>query len=83
MDSNLITNEKNANVQTLERCFTIGIDREMGSLVEKNEDRIDNVILTAIDNFIPPKIELAVRSKMLLLNRTPLVLQQIQNVGNI
>ena len=38
------------------------IDREMNSIVDTVEDRIQNVILTAIDNLVAPKIELAVRS---------------------
>ena len=51
------------NVQSLERCFTDRIDKEMGNIFETVEDRTQNSILTAIDNNIAPRIELAVRSK--------------------
>ena len=50
------------SVKTLERCFNERIDREMNNLVDTVEDRIHNAILTAIDNIIAPKIELAIRS---------------------
>ena len=46
----------------MERCFNEKIDRKMGSIVDAVEDRIQNAILTAIDNIITPRIELAVRS---------------------
>ena len=49
-------------VKTLERCFNERIDREMNNIVDTVEDRIQNAILTAIDNIIAPKIELAIRS---------------------
>ena len=39
-----------------------GIDREMSNIVDTVEDRIQNAILTAIDNIVAPKIELAIRS---------------------
>ena len=51
-----------ANVKTLERCFNEKIDREMANIVDTVEDRIQNATLTAIDNIIAPKIELAIRS---------------------
>ena len=57
-----ITNENVLNVKTLERCFNERIDREMENIVETAEDRIQNAILTAIDNIVGPKIELAIRS---------------------
>ena len=57
-----IVNENALNVKTLERCFNEKIDREMINIVEKVEDRIQNAILTAIDNIVAPKIELAIRS---------------------
>ena len=57
-----IVNENALNVKTLERCFNERIDREMNNIVETVEDRIQNAILTAIDNIIAPKIELAIRS---------------------
>ena len=50
------------NVKTLERCFNERIDREMNNIVDTVEDRIQNAILTAIDNIVAPKIELAIRS---------------------
>ena len=57
-----ITNESVLNVKTLERCFNERIDREMSNIVDTVEDRIQNAILTAIDNIVTPKIELAIRS---------------------
>ena len=57
-----IVNENAMNVKTLERCFNERIDREMSSIVDTVEDRIQNAILTAIDNIVAPKIELAIRS---------------------
>ena len=50
------------SVKTLERCFNENIDREMSNIVDTVEDRIQNAILTAIDNLVTPKIELAIRS---------------------
>ena len=55
-------NESAMNVKTLERCFNKRIDREMSNIVDTVEDRIQNAILTAIENIVEPKIELAVRS---------------------
>ena len=62
--SNVSSNvDENAlNVKTLERCFNERIDREMNNIVETVEDRIQNAVLTAIDNIVAPKIELAMRS---------------------
>ena len=57
-----IINENVLNVKTLERCFNERIDREMKNIVETVEDRIQSAILTAIDNIVGPKIELAIRS---------------------
>ena len=50
------------NVITLEKCFNERIGREMKKIVDTVEDRIQNAILTAIDNIIAPKIELDIRS---------------------
>ena len=50
------------NVKTLERCFKERIDRELSNIVDTVEDRIQNANLTAIDNIVAPKIELASRS---------------------
>ena len=57
-----IVNENALNVKSLERCFNERNDREMNNIVETVEDRIQNAILTAIDNIVAPKIELAIRS---------------------
>ena len=54
--------ENALNVKALERCFNERIDREMNNIVDTVEDKIQNAILTAIDNIVAPKIELAVRS---------------------
>ena len=59
---NRATNESTVDMKTLERCFNERIDREMSNIVDTVEDRIQNAILTAVDNIIMPKIELAVRS---------------------
>ena len=56
------TDEKTVNVQTSDKCFNERIDREMGNIVDTVENRIQNVILTAVDNIITPRIELAVWS---------------------
>ena len=50
------------NVKTLERCFNERIEKEMNNIVDTVADRIQNAILTAIDNIIAPKIELPIRS---------------------
>ena len=57
-----IVNGNTKTVKTLERCFNERIDREMRNIVDTDEDRIQNAILTAIDNIIGPKSELAIRS---------------------
>ena len=55
-------NENASNVKTLERGFNKRIDREMSNIVDTVEDTIQNAILTAIENIVAPKIELAIRS---------------------
>ena len=60
--NNSAVNENAMNVTTIERCFNERIDREMSSIVDTVEDRIQNAILTAIDNIVAPKTELAIRS---------------------
>ena len=60
--NNTAVNESVVNVKTLERCFNERIDREMNNIVDTVEDRIQNAILTAIENIVAPKIELAIRS---------------------
>ena len=57
-----IVNGNAMSVKTLERCFNERIDRELSNFVDTFEDRIQNAILTAIDNIVTPKIELAIRS---------------------
>ena len=52
--NNPAINEKAMNVKR--------IDREMSKIVDTVEDRIQNAILTAIDNIVAPKTELAIRS---------------------
>ena len=58
-----VINESAVNVKTLERCFNERIDREMSNINDTVEDRIQKAILTAIENIVAPKIELAIRSK--------------------
>ena len=55
-------NESMKIVKTLGRCFRKRIDTEMSNIVDTVEDRIQNATLTAIDNIVAPKIELAIRS---------------------
>ena len=58
-----LVNGSAMSMNTLERCFNERIDREMNNIIDTVEDRIQNAILTAIDNIVAPKIELAIRSK--------------------
>ena len=60
--NNIAINESTVSVKTLERCFNERIDREKSNFVDTVEDRIQNAILTAIDNIVVTKIELAIRS---------------------
>ena len=60
--NNTAVNESVMNVKTLERCFNDKIDREMSNIVDTVEDWIQNAILTAIENIVAPKNELAIRS---------------------
>ena len=78
-----LINENVLNVKTLERCFNERIDREMCNIVDTVEDRIQNAILTAIDNIVSPKIELAIRSIMHPLDGMWPVRLETQNVGNM
>ena len=57
-----VTNGNAMFVKTLERCFNEKVDREMSNIVDTVEDRIQNAILTAIDNIVSSKIELVIRS---------------------
>ena len=60
--SSTAINESIVIVKTLENCFNERIDREMSNIVDTVEERIQNAILTAIENIVAPKIELAIRS---------------------
>ena len=57
-----VVNGDATNVKTVERCFNERINREMNNIVNTFEDRIQIAILTTVDNIVPPKIELAIRS---------------------
>ena len=57
-----VVNQNMVNVKTLERCFNERIDGEMSNIIDTVEDRVQNAILTAIENIVAPKIELAIRS---------------------
>ena len=57
-----IVNGNAMSGKTLERCFNERIDRELSNIVDTVEDRIQNAILTDIENIVAPKIELAIRS---------------------
>ena len=61
-DNDSVYNGNAVSVKSLERCFDERLDREMNNIIDTVEDRIQNAILTAIDNIVPPKIELAIRS---------------------
>ena len=61
-NSDSVVNGSAMSVKSLERCFNESIDREMNNIIDTVEDRIQNAILTAIDNIAAPKIELAIRS---------------------
>ena len=60
--NNSVVNGTAMSVKTLERCFSEKIDREMSNIIDTVKDRIQDAILTAIDNIVAPKIELAIRS---------------------
>ena len=59
--SNLTTNENLMNMKFLEICFNEKIDSELSNVVDTVEKWIQNANLTAIDCWITPRIELAVR----------------------
>ena len=80
--NNSATNENVVNVKTSERCFTERIHKEMSNFVDTVEDKIRNAILTAIDNIVAPKVELATRSKLRLPYGMRPVYQQIRNIVN-
>ena len=57
-----VINEIVVNVKTLETCLKERIDREMNKIFDTVEDRIRNATITAIDNFVGRRIELAICS---------------------
>ena len=57
-----IANENAMDVQMLEKNITDGITREKSNVVETVEGMIQNAILSAMDNNITVRIELALRS---------------------
>ena len=61
-DSFPTTNESTVNAQTLERCLTNRIDRQMSTIVETIKDTNEGAILTPLDNIITAKNKLSVRS---------------------
>ena len=74
--------ESTVSAKTLQRCFNESIDRERSNIVDIVEDRIQNEILTAFENIIAHKIELAIRSINAFADGMWLVWLQTQNVGN-
>ena len=61
-DKDLMTNVNTLILNTLERCFNEKIEREMINNVQTVEEKIRNVILTAIESIVSLKIDLANRS---------------------
>ena len=57
-----VVNGNAMSVKFLGRSFNERTDEEMSSNIDTVEDRIQNAILTSIDNIVAPKIELAIRS---------------------
>ena len=57
-----VVNGSAMTVKTLERCFNEKIDRKKSNIVDAVEERLQNAILTAIENIVAPKNELAIRS---------------------
>ena len=62
-NNDLVINGNAKSMKTLERCFNERNDLEMNNIVDTVEDRIQNANLTAIENIVAPKIELAIRSQ--------------------
>ena len=70
-DDNIDSNSKNhlmtgsssqVNMQTLEKSIYDKVSCEVDSVVALVETRIHNSVLSAIDNFVIPKVEGAMRS---------------------
>ena len=57
-----VINGNAMSVETLGWCFNERIDRQTSNIVDTVGDRLQNAILTAIENKVAPKIELAIRS---------------------
>ena len=57
-----LCNENTVNVKTLERCLKEKIDREMSSMVDTVEYRVQNAILTTIDIIVAAKIDFSIQS---------------------
>ena len=60
-DNLVVANKNTVDVQGLKRSLTDGIAREMGDNVKSVEDRMQNTILEALDNYITTWFELSVR----------------------
>ena len=60
-NNNSVFNGNAMSVKTLEKCFNEKIDREMSNIVDTIGGRIQNAIVSAIDNIVTPKIELAIK----------------------
>ena len=71
------------SMKTFERCFSERLDREKNNIVDTVEDGIQKAFLTAIDNIIAPKIELAIRSINASSGRDGTSVTANQNVGNM
>ena len=60
-NNDLVIDENVMSVKILERCSNERIDRERSNFVDAVEDRIQNANLTAMENIVAPKIDLAIR----------------------
>ena len=50
-------------MKILERCFNERVEKDSNNIVDTIQDKIQNAILTDIDNIVAPKIELAINPK--------------------
>ena len=82
-DSIPTTIENTVSDQILEICLPDRIDREMGDIADMVEDRIEDAILTMIDNIITPRIDLAVRLINAFSGRDAAKATANQNLGNL
>ena len=62
IDTIVLINDNTEQVQILEKRLADRIATETSNVVKTVEDRIQNAILTAIDNIIAPRIDLTVMS---------------------